>query len=83
MVEAHLEYLLRRDTAAIGAIRLIKVMETTIEHADAGDAPAAADWGALTATQFLRIVHDVTTWALTNFESFKAKPVSEDYRNSF
>lgn len=49
-----------------------------IKRAIAGEAPNAFTWGPLSADNFLRIVHDVTSWALTNFESFRARPATEE-----
>jgi len=40
--------------------------------ATAGYSPPTEQWGLLSARDFLNIVHDVTTWSLTTFESFKA-----------
>jgi hypothetical protein len=56
----------------------IEEMESVIRRAIAGEAPNAFTWGALRADDFLRIVHDVTGWALTNFEAFRARPAAEE-----
>ena len=56
----------------------IEEMETVIRRAIAGEAPNNFTWGSLRADDFLRIVHDVTSWALTNFEAFRARPVAEE-----
>ena len=50
--------------------------------ATAGYSPPEEQWGPLSARDFLNIVHDVTTWSLTNFESFKAPcPATVYYHN--
>jgi hypothetical protein len=57
---------------------VIEQMESVIRRAIAGEAPNAFTWGALRVEDFLRIVHDVTGWALTNFEAFRARPAAEE-----
>jgi hypothetical protein len=56
----------------------IDEMELVIRRAIAGEGPDASTWGPLRANEFLQIVHDVTSWALTNFEAFKARPAAEE-----
>jgi hypothetical protein len=56
----------------------IEEMETVIRLAIAGQAPGIFTWGPLTGNAFLRIVQDVTSWALTNFKAFKARPAAEE-----
>jgi hypothetical protein len=56
----------------------IEEMESVIRRAIAGEAPNAFTWSALRADDFLRIVHDVASWALTNFEAFRARPAAEE-----
>ena len=58
-------------------ISAIEEMEMVIRRAIAGEAPDAFTWGPLRANDFLQIVQDVTSWALTNFEAFKARPAAE------
>jgi hypothetical protein len=53
-------------------------METVIRRAIAGESPDVRTWGLLCADEFLRIVQDVTSWALTNFEAFRARPAAEE-----
>jgi hypothetical protein len=59
----------------------IEEMESVIQRAIAGETPNAFTWGSLRADEFLRIVRDVTSWALTNFEAFKARPAAEELPN--
>lgn len=56
----------------------IEEMESVIRRAIAGQAPSDFTWGSLQADEFLRIVLDVTSWALTNFEAFRARPAAEE-----
>jgi hypothetical protein len=51
---------------------------TNVPDGISGEAPNAFVWGSLNAAEFLRIVHDVTCWALTNFEAFRARPAAEE-----
>jgi hypothetical protein len=59
-------------------ISAIEEMETVIRGAIAGEAPNILNWGPLRADDLLQIVQDVTSWALTNFEAFKARPAAEE-----
>jgi hypothetical protein len=56
----------------------IEEMEMVIRRAIAGGAPDAFTWSPLRANDFLQIVQDVTSWALTNFEALKARPAAEE-----
>jgi hypothetical protein len=38
-------------------------------------------WGFISAWDFLVVVQDVTTWALSNFECFHARPEAENLPN--
>ena len=61
----------------------IEDMELVIRCAIGGEAPDASTWGALRASDFLQIVQDVTSWALTNFEAFKARPAAEELPHAY
>ena len=54
-------------------------IEQTAAAAIAGTAPNPLLWGALTAASFLTILDDVTTWALTHYESVRCWSVAEDF----
>jgi hypothetical protein len=56
----------------------IEETETAIRRAIAGETPDVFTWGPLRADEFLQIVQDVTNWALTNFEAFRARPAAEE-----
>ena len=54
-------------------------IEKAAAAAIAGTAPNPLLWGTLTAASFLIILEDVTTWALTHFESVRSWSVAEDF----
>jgi hypothetical protein len=53
-------------------------IERAIFNALAGHSPNPLWWGPLAPTEFLRIVSDLTTWALTHFEPVRAWSLAED-----
>ena len=69
------------DPRAVAVGHAIGEMETALDNAIRGLAPPSRKWGALTTSEFLHVVKDVTAWALTNFESFNARPAAEDAPN--
>jgi hypothetical protein len=76
-VEDSINYALGSGAHFARLLLAIEEMECVIGRAIAGEAPNAFDWGPLTASEFLQVVRDVTSWALTNFEAFKARPAAE------
>jgi hypothetical protein len=62
----------------IAVIRAVERMETAINRAIEGHDPDNRIWGPLSASEFLIVVQDVTTWASSNFECFHARPEAED-----
>ena len=62
----------------IAVIRAVERMETAIDRALGGHDPDNRIWGPLSASEFLIVVQDVTTWALSNFECFHARPEAEN-----
>ncbi len=54
-------------------------IEKTAATAIAGNPPNPLFWGTLTAVSFLMILEDVTTWALTHFETVRSWSVAEDF----
>lgn len=54
-------------------------IEKAAAAALAGTAPNPLFWGKLTASSFLMILEDVTTWALTHFEPVRSWSVAEDF----
>jgi hypothetical protein len=54
-------------------------IEKSAAAAIGGIAPNPLLWGRLTAASFLMILDDVTTWALTHFESVRSWSVAEDF----
>ena len=77
IIEGFLQSLHRQNAQFVELTKIMKATETAIDGAIAGRAPNATDWGRLSAPDFLRIVQDITTWSLTNFEAFKSRPPSE------
>ena len=61
----------------------LKAFEAAVLAATAGFPPPEERWGPLGARDFLNVVHDVTTWSLTNFESFKAPCPATVYYHSW
>jgi hypothetical protein len=53
-------------------------IERTTATAISGIAPEAWSWGKLTPDEFLTILTDLTTWALTHFESVRSWSAAED-----
>ena len=62
----------------IAVTRAVERMETAIDRAIGGHDPDNRIWGPLSASEFLIVVQDVTTWALSNFECFHARPEAEN-----
>jgi hypothetical protein len=62
----------------IAVIRAVERMETAIDRALGGHDPDNRIWGPLSASEFLIVVQDVTTWALSNFECFHARLEAEN-----
>jgi hypothetical protein len=56
----------------------VERMETAIDRALGGHDPDNRIWGPLSASEFLIVVQDVTTWSLSNFECFCARPEAEN-----
>lgn len=61
----------------------LRAFEAAVVAAAAGYSPPEEQWGLLSAQDFLNVVHDVTTWSLTNFESFKAPCPATVYYHSW
>jgi hypothetical protein len=76
-VEDNINYALGSGVNFARLLLVVEEMERVIGRAIAGEAPNQFDWGPLTASEFLQVVHDVTSWALTNFEAFNARPAAE------
>jgi len=53
-------------------------IQCTARNASLGAAPEPAVWGTLQPDEFLRVLADVTTWALTHFEPVLAWSAAED-----
>ena len=53
-------------------------IERTMADALSGQNPNRLVWGKLSAEEFLVVVQDVTTWALTHFEPVRAWSIAEE-----
>jgi hypothetical protein len=62
-------------------MRAVDRIETAIDQSLDGDDPDSRVWGFISAADFLIVVQDVTTWALSNFECFPARPEAENLPN--
>ena len=77
----------RLDQAVTSSLRVLVVMsavdriEAAIDQALGGDNPDSRVWGLIGASDFLVVVQDVATWALSNFECFPARPEAENLPN--
>ncbi len=58
----------RRRPSISSALLALRQLEKGIRSALAGRAPRSSTWGKLTATEFLKIVDDTTTFALSRFD---------------
>ncbi len=63
------------------ALVALRQIERAIRSAAKGRAPRGASWGKLTANEFLRIVDDTTTFALSRFDN--AAPLAADPKIQF
>ena len=53
-------------------------IERAIADALSGQNPNRLVWGKLSAEEFLLVVQDTTTWALTHFEPVRAWSIAEE-----
>jgi hypothetical protein len=53
-------------------------LQEAIEYALSGVRPRRRQWGVLSADNFIRVLHDVTTWSLTHFESVRSWSLAEE-----
>ena len=77
-LEKTLDQALGKNLKVLAVIRAVERMETAIDRALGGHDPDKRIWGPLSALEFLIVVQDVTTWALSNFECFHARPEAEN-----
>jgi hypothetical protein len=78
IVEENINFALGWDRDFIHMMLAIEEIQYVIGRAITGEAPNTFTWGPLNAVNVLRVVHDVTSWALTNFEDFRARPAAEE-----
>jgi hypothetical protein len=80
-LESRLDQALSSSLRVSAILRSIERIEMAIDRALDGDDPDSRVWGFLSASDFLVVVQDVTTWALSNFECFPARPDAENLPN--
>ena len=79
--EIKLDQALTSSLRVLAAMRAVERVETAIDRAIEGYDPDYRVWGFIGALDFLVVVQDVTTWALSNFECFPARPEAENLPN--
>lgn len=80
-LESRLDQGLASSLRVLAVIRAIDRIEKAIDRALHGHDPDRRVWGFISASDFLDVVQDVTTWALSNFECFHARPEAENLPN--
>jgi hypothetical protein len=80
-LEAKLDQGLASSLRVLAVLRSIDRIELAIDGAIQGHDPDSRIWGFIGASDFLGVVQDVTTWALSNFECFHARPEAENLPN--
>jgi len=80
-LESRLDHGLASSLRVLATIRAINRIEIAINRALEGCDPDTRVWGYISACDFLVVVRDVTTWALSNFECFHARPEAENLPN--
>jgi hypothetical protein len=79
--ESRLDQAFTSSLRILAVLRAVERIETAIDRALDGDDPDSRVWGFISASDFLVVVQDVTTWALSNFECFSARPEAENLPN--
>jgi hypothetical protein len=80
-LESRLDHGLASSLRVLAIIRAIDRIEIAIDRALDGYDPDRRVWGFISSRDFLVVVRDVTTWALSNFECFHARPEAENLPN--
>jgi hypothetical protein len=80
-LESRIDQGLASSLRVLAIIRAIDRIEIAIDRALDGYDPDRRVWGFISAWDFLVVVRDVTTWALSNFECFRARPEAENLPN--
>jgi hypothetical protein len=79
--EIRLDQSIGSSLRLLAVLRAVERIESAIELAIDGYDPDRRVWGFISAADFLKVVQDVTTWALSNFECFAARPEAENLPN--
>jgi hypothetical protein len=80
-LESRLDQGLATSLRVLAIVRAVDRIETAIDRALEGYDPDSRVWGFISASDFLVVVQDVTTWALSNFECFHSRPEAENLPN--
>jgi hypothetical protein len=80
-LESRIDQGLASSLRVVAIIRAIDRIRIAIDRALDGYDPDRRVWGFISARDFLAVVRDVTTWALSNFECFHARPEAENLPN--
>ena len=68
------EEMLRTTAERPWQVGTAREIQSAVDGALRGADPPEDLWGLIEANEFLHVVRDVTSWAITNFESFLAHP---------
>jgi len=68
----------REPSLRVAILGSLLEIERTVSNALVGIQPNRLLWGALEAREFLQVLSDLTTWALTHFEPVRAWSLAED-----
>jgi hypothetical protein len=79
--ETRLDQLIGPSLRLLAVLLAVDRIESAIDQAIDGYDPDRRVWGCISAADFLMVVQDVTTWALSNFECFAARPEAENLPN--
>jgi hypothetical protein len=60
-------------------VEALREFEKVIDAALRGASPPEDQWGRVEPVDFLHVVRDVTSWAVTNFEPFRSQPVATQF----
>jgi TniQ len=79
--ETRLDQSIGPSLRLLAVLRAVDRIESAIDLAMDGYDPDRRVWGFISAADFLKVVQDITTWALSNFECFAARPEAENLPN--
>jgi hypothetical protein len=80
-LESRLDRGLASSLRVLAIVRAIDRIEIAIDRALDGYDPDRRVWRFISVRDFLVVVRDITTWALSNFECFHARPEAKHLPN--